>query len=125
MFSLRLISDAELKSVAVIIPEEYILPTVRIPNVVIPDTLSCWEVKLVVLVTTNVVIPETFNCCYVKLVADVTPRVVIPDTFNWAIDASPLNADAVIIPDTNRSPATVNFDVASVVPIPKFPLDGI
>jgi hypothetical protein len=49
-----------------------------IPKVLIPETLSCCDVKFVVLVIPKVLIPETLSCCDVKFVVLVTPRVLIP-----------------------------------------------
>ena len=56
-------------------PVEYILPTVKIPKVVTPETLSCWDVKFVAEVIPNVEIPETFNW-----VTDAIPPITFVDT---------------------------------------------
>ena len=54
------------------------------PNVVIPETLSCWEVKLVVEVMPNVLIPLMLN-----EVPTILANVVIPVTFNEVTEAIP------------------------------------
>ena len=83
------------------------------PRVVIPETLSCCEVRLVADVTPRVVIPETLSCCAVKFVADVIPNVEIPETLSWEKEpAAPtklfptLKLDAVTTPVKYPSPTT-------------------
>ena len=54
------------------------------PSVVIPETLSCCEVRLVVVVTPSVVIPLILND-----VPTILASVVIPDTFSCVTETIP------------------------------------
>ena len=65
-----------------------------------------------VLVTPRVVIPDTISCCEVRLVALVTPNVVTPETLSWLIVVTP----NVVIPVTLRLPST-SKSVVEVSPV--------
>ena len=82
------------------------VPTILV-SVVIPETLSCWEVRLVVVVTPNVVMPVT-----VKEETIPTLRVVIPVMLAFlAVNSSKTKSSV-----TYKSPPTYKVSRKSSYP---------